>query len=391
LVEKYGGRLCTLLPAAGIRPFISGSHAKAVARVRVSAYTGGEDFASARFRVRQYIPHLRSFGIEMAEYPLRWGSALPQSKLMQPCWMMGTALQRIGRLSRPVTSDLTLIQRQLLPTYVPVDRLLSGPRVLDVDDAIWLNRGGHRVPGLASRCDAVICGNMFLAERFSGWNRNVYVIPTPVDTDRFRPPANPALRGQSIICWSGAHTNFRYLYGIEQPLASVLRRRPDRRLLILADLPPRLTAVPADRIDFVRWSPHAEVRVLQASAIGIMPLEDSEWARGICSFKMLCYMACGLPSVVSPVGMNRHVLSLGTLGLPAASATDWVDALEVLLTDTGYAARLGAEARRIAVEHFSVGGLAPVLAETLLSLAGNTRVPLNGDRKTERVSMSPAL
>jgi glycosyltransferase involved in cell wall biosynthesis len=293
--------------------------------------------------------------------------------------MVGTALQRIGTLPRSLRSDLTLIQRQLLPTYVPLDRLLSGPKVLDVDDAIWLNRGGHRVPGTASRCDAVICGNRFLAERFSSWNRNVCVIPTPVDTDRFQPRADPALRSQSIICWTGTHNNFPYLYAIEQPLASVLRRRPDRRLLILADVPPRLTAVPGDRIDFVRWSPHAEVRVLQASTVGIMPLEDSEWARGKCSFKMLCYMACGLPSVVSPVGMNRDVLSLGALGLPAASAADWVDSLEVLLTDTDYAARLGAEARRIAVEHFSLGRLGPVLAETLLSLVGNTHVPLNRD------------
>ena len=110
-----------------------------------------------------------------------------------------------------------------------------------------------------------------------------------------------------------------------------------------------------------------------------MFLEDSEWARGKCSFKMRCYMACGIPSVVSPLGMNRAVLSLGAVGLPAVSTADWVDSLEVLLTDTDYAARLGAEGRRIAVEHFSLWRLGPVLAATLLSLAGTTHVPLNHD------------
>lgn len=345
--------------------------------MRVSAFTGGEDWGSARFRVRQYIPHLRLGGVEMTEYPLRWGSVLPQSKMVRPWWVVGTALQRIGTLSRTLGSDLMLIQRQLLPTYVPLDQLVSGPKVLDVDDAIWLNRGGHRVPGLASRCDAVICGNTFLAERFSSWNRNVCVIPTPVDTERLRPPANRALRSQSIICWNGRSNGFPYLYSIEKSLNSVLCRHPDRKLLILSDAPPRFSAIPGDRIDFVRWSPRAEVQGLQVSTVGIMPLEDSEWALGKCSFKMLCYMACGLPSVVSPVGMNRDVLSLATLGLPAASAADWVDSLETLLADSNYAARLGAEGRRIAVEHFSVERLAPVFAKALLSVTRNTQTSLN--------------
>lgn len=97
---------------------------------------------------------------------------------------------------------------------------------------------------------------MFLAERFSSWNSNVCAIPTPVDTDRFQPAADQASRSQSTICWTGTSYTIRYLHAIEQALAIVLRRRPHRRFLILADEPPGLTAIPGHQIDFMLWHPH---------------------------------------------------------------------------------------------------------------------------------------
>jgi glycosyltransferase involved in cell wall biosynthesis len=74
--------------------------------------------------------------------------------------------------------------------------------------------------------------------------------------------------------------------------------------------------------------------------IGIMPLEDTLWTHGKCAFKMLCYMAAGVPVVVSPVGMNAEVLKLGELGVGAARDDDWVESLSFLLAEPDVAARL---------------------------------------------------
>ena len=42
--------------------------------------------------------------------------------------------------------------------------------------------------------------------------------------------------------------------------------------------------------------------------VGLMPLPDTEWARGKCGFKALQYMALGVPPVVSNVGVNAEIV-----------------------------------------------------------------------------------
>ncbi len=111
---------------------------------------------------------------------------------------------------------------------------------------------------------------------------------------------------------------------------------------------------------------------LQSFAVGIMPLSDTPWSRGKCSFKMLTYMAAGLPVVVSPVGMNREVLALGDCGFAATSRDDWVDALSIVLREQERSRAMGAIGRRIVENHFSRDVIAPRLA-MLLQRVGESR------------------
>jgi glycosyltransferase involved in cell wall biosynthesis len=104
-------------------------------------------------------------------------------------------------------------------------------------------------------------------------------------------------------------------------------------------------------------------------SIGIMPLDDSLISRGKCSFKMLLYMACGLPVVVSPFGMNREVLEKGEVGLAAISCDDWVDRLDSLLRRTDERRRMGHNGRAVVMDHYSIQRLASRLADTLLTVA----------------------
>ncbi|MHB1331601.1 MAG: glycosyltransferase family 4 protein [Sulfuriferula sp.] len=334
--------------------------------IRVTAFTGGIAVPSARFRVRQYIPALREEGIEVKESVSRFGQYPPQVRWTRPFWALATLAERLPAVVMSHRYDAVLLQREIMSSFVTLEPLTIRPRILDVDDAIFLQRGGGFARRLAELSERVICGNNYLAEWFGRWNINVDVIPTAVDTERYLPdaetkPADSAL----IIGWIGTSGNYKFLYGIEDALAKVMRVHPNTRLKVVGDKLPEFRQLSLDQIDFVPWSEDIEVQAIQSMDIGIMPLEDSSWARGKCSFKMLQYLATGLPVVVSPVGMNAEILALGELGIGASTEKQWVDGIIALLESKTLRARLGAEGRRVAESSFSIRVVAPRLAHSL--------------------------
>ncbi len=366
--------------------------------MRVAAYTGGVMVPSARARVRQYIGPLSRFGIAVREYPLPMGNILPPQRGRRPLWMAATALSRAAALACSWKADVTWISRQLLPAFAPIHALAKRPIILDVDDAVWLNTGGHRAGDLARASDLVVCGNAFLAQQFSLWNSNVAVIPTAIDTSWYRPhpglhadPSHdhshdpghedasnrplvncPVVKRPLVLGWTGTSGNYPFLYAIEGALERVLAHCPRATLLVIADKPPRFQSLPSSRVEFEPWTPETELSAFARMSIGLMPLADNDWCNGKCSYKMLCYMAAGLPVAVTAAGMNREVLALGSVGLSAGREQEWVDALIALLEDPQLRRRMGDTGRAVVEEHFSLQRLAQQYALLFQSLGGES-------------------
>jgi glycosyltransferase involved in cell wall biosynthesis len=323
---------------------------------------------SARARVRQYIGPLKHLGIAVHEYPLPWGNILPRRLPLRPLWIAATAAARAAALTCSWNADVTWISRQLLPAFVPLHALAKRPVVLDVDDAVWLNTGGHRARDLARASDLIVCGNTFLANHFSRWNSNVTVIPTAVNTAWYRPHPPREAEAAGVMGWTGTSGNFPFLYAIEGALLRVFEHCGQARLLVVADRPPQFKSLPASRVEFERWSPQTEQAAFDRMTIGLMPLADTGWCNGKCSYKMLCYMAAGLPVVVTAAGMNREVLALGEVGLSAGSEQEWVDALIALLDHPDLRRNMGAAGRAVVEERFSLQRLVLQYAAAFYSL-----------------------
>lgn len=338
-------------------------------RLRVTALTGGRHVPSARFRVEQLAPALRSDGVDLDVRHARISSFPPANRPSRPLWLAATLVARLPDIAATRRGQVTLLQREFVSTLATLEGLTARPRVLDVDDAIWLNRGdGGFARRLAREVDVVVAGNAFLAAWFGAWCGRVEILPTAIDTSRFR-PSPPAPVRPRAIGWTGSSANFPYLMLWENALRAVLAAVSDVTVLICADRRPPLDRLPADRWHWVPWTPAVEVPFLQSLDIGLMPLADTPWARGKCSYKMLQYLACGVPAVVSPVGMNSDILAQSPVGIGAGDAEEAAAAIVGLLADPARRAALGQAGRALVEKSYAVDVVAPRLAAILRRVA----------------------
>ena len=219
-------------------------------------------------------------------------------------------------------------------------------------------------------CDGVICGNDFIAENVSQWNNRIIVLPTAVDTDRFLPALTKSEhKGKLIIGWSGLNAGFKYLLGIEGALVEVLSQYQDAVLRVVSDVRPAFRVLDEARVEYIPWSPENEVSTIQEMSVGLMPIDNSLWSKGKCSYKMLLYMACGVPVVVSPFGMNSEILGYGKVGFGPSDDCGWIESISYLLDNLSHGHQMGLAGRKVVEERFSLRSLAPRMATFLKGYA----------------------
>jgi len=350
--------------------------------IHVSALTSGKNTPSARYRIRQHISKLSSHGIIVKE-------SIPIIEKYQPytikfekwCRKLGLDADetwyRIKKLSRysgylaAKKSDIVWLERVLIPENLSLECRLKKPMVFDIDDAIWFGEGKNGIFGkIAEYADVVICGNSYLAENASQYNRNVQIIPTCVDTDKITPVSlkNYCNKNEFVIGWIGTSSNFPNLYEIETALNTFLRGKPNSILLISSKIPPQFRSIPEDKVKFVKWQPDHDETFIKEMSVGIMPLSDNEWNKGKCSYKLLQYMANGIPICASPVGMNKQVLEESEVGFSCTTDEEWIGSLNAFYNDQMGGFNKGINGRRVVENKYSLNTNTPKIAEIFKGL-----------------------
>lgn len=342
---------------------------------------------TSRYRILQFLPGLTGQGIDCRVYPLfgptYWRILEMPSIVLQTAakvvYVLGRFAQRLWDVVTMGAVDLVVIEGQLFP-YLPAWAewmvVKSGRRVVvEYDDAVYLTAGHRRkVPTLMRMASGVIVGNDTLGRYAAKYAPRVLVVPTVVDTDRFVPlrqreDAHPVPNGPLNVVWMGLAYNLPYL----NQVAPVLRELQERGLLTVRIVCSRPLRWPGLAVDFRMWSLEQEVDLLQDCDIGIMPLQDNEWARGKCGLKLLQYMAVGLPAIASPVGVNQDIVRDGANGFLASSEAEWRAKLIRLCNDAELRAGMGKAARQTVVDHYSLMAWTPKLAASYWDLASNGR------------------
>lgn len=275
-------------------------------------------------------------------------------------------LARRRQLARAADFDGVLLHRKTL-TFWDAGPLVKHARrlIYDFDDAVMFQARApfkphpgrlYRFRRTVRAADLVLAGSPVLEEHATkAGARRVEVVPTGLDASRFPVRDHAAAAGPVRLVWIGSRSTLKQLEPLRKALEAVGRALPGARLRVIADAPLTLDGL---EVENVAWSLEGEGRLLAESDVGIAPLPDTPFTRGKCGFKVLQYMAAGLPVVASPVGVNADYVEPGRTGYQAVTTDEWVDAVSRLASDAALRARLGREGRRRVVERYDFGVLA---------------------------------
>jgi glycosyltransferase involved in cell wall biosynthesis len=111
-----------------------------------------------------------------------------------------------------------------------------------------------------------------------------------------------------------------------------------------------------------------EAQVVRSFDIGLLPLGRSKFAEGKSPIKGLQYMACGIPSVVSPLGATRAMFRQAETALFAQEEAEWTQSLLQLVRSPDLREALSGRVRRHFEQHYALSQTASRFAQILCDL-----------------------
>src|SRR5258708_3931881 len=145
-----------------------------------------------------------------------------------------------------------------------------------------------------------------------------------------------------------------------------LERQQRFRLRVIGRQEYRLEGV---EVEAIPWRSESALDDLRPIDIGVMPLPNDAWSKGKCGLKALQFMALGIPTICSPVGVNTEIIQDGQNGFIADTEPEWVDKMGRLLRSSELRNQLGLAGRATVEQKYSAIAQAPRVYEVLESIA----------------------
>jgi glycosyltransferase involved in cell wall biosynthesis len=324
---------------------------------------------STKYRVYQYTDFFRSRGIRLVPHEIAGKRFKKKLKLI--------------RLAKEF--DAVLLQKKLLSPELLRYLKYQNPNVCyDFDDALYaresfaVKRAGYypgsflvrwKLNGTLKNVPCVVAGNRTLADYAVRLNPRVFVVPTPVDINRYSFVHRKRER-DFRIGWIGTSSNQFYLNRIIPEVIQFLNAFPDAYFHYMSNKD--ILDISHNKVYFHVWSEGREIDFFQKLSVGLMPLRDDDWSRGKCAFKALQYMSTGLPAIVSNVGMNADLIRHGENGFLVSADGEWYKYLEWFHDNSDLLLKIGQEARVTVENDYSVEHCGNRLLDSLMKVFGNS-------------------
>jgi glycosyltransferase involved in cell wall biosynthesis len=326
-----------------------------------------------RFRYEEYIPYLEANGYTFHTSILFNEKDdkvfYSKGKYFSKAIIYGKALlKRTKDWFAMNRYDIIFIFREAMMTgSVFFEKKFAGSNakiIFDFDDSIWLQnvsaankklaflKNAEKTPDIIKVADLIFAGNQYLADYAVQFNKQIAIIPTTIDTDVYVPQKKQANEKTVCIGWSGSFSTIQHFSLAIPALQKIKKKYGDKVCFkIIGDGSYYCQEL---QTAGVPWKAATEIEDLSDIHIGIMPLPDDEWAKGKCGLKGLQYMALGIPTLMSPVGVNTEIIQNGINGFLPDTEDEWVDTLSELIEQRDRRISIGNAGRKTVVDKYSV-------------------------------------
>jgi hypothetical protein len=289
---------------------------------------GGIEDPSSRVRVFQFLPFLRKRISTVDVIALGSRGA------------RGVRRQQLKAVWGAWRYDVVVIQKTASPLLVRTIHKLNRRILWDIDDGVCVTY--PEMNSVLPLFERVVVGNDELKHHVESFGGRATVLPSVVDETRFPLDELPAPRDQAVVGWIGHGANLRYLSPLRAVFERLAQKYPQRMTLKIVSSANIEWGMP---IENKAWRLEEELTDIRSFTIGIMPLDDDAWSRQKCGYKALLYMSQGIPTIVSPIGVNARIIDNGVDGLLAGTPEEWERQLIRLIEDANLCRQLGAKAQ----------------------------------------------
>ena len=288
--------------------------------------------------------------------------------------MMRGYVDRIGLLKRLDEYDAVFVYREaalLGPAFLEKMVARRKPVIYQLDDPLFVPykspSNGYlsylkffgKVKEIIRISKVVMVNSSHIREYAAQFNKNIWQIPSIVDTRKFT--YAPVSESMKRVCvgWSGSPTTLKNIELVEKPLA----RLSEKDICDIHFIGGNEFNLDGVKYTAQKWNGDTEVEDLRRMQIGLVPLPDNEWNKHKFIMKTAQYMALGIVPVGTPMASNTEVIRHGENGFLAATDDEWFEYLTILVKDYKLRSKMSAEAAKDAQANYSLEANAPKVIE----------------------------
>jgi len=274
-------------------------------------------------------------------------------------------INRIGLLRRLDEFDAVFVYREAaLIGPAILERLVARkkPIIYQLDDPLFVpyksQYNGYfsylkffsKVKAIIEISKVVIVNSSGIRQYAENYNKNIWQIPSVVDTGRYK--FIPFTEDSDRVCvgWSGSPTTLKNLKMVERPL----QRISSKNICDIHFIGGSKLDLREVNFSLQAWNADTEVEDLRKIQIGLVPLPENSWNRYKFIMKTAQYMALGIVPVGTPMASNIEVIRHGENGFLAKNDLEWEQYISMLIQDKKLRTDLSNAASKDALEHYSL-------------------------------------